>query len=322
MIGPNPLYMPRIPSSAHITLAVPTKPLYTLVWPLLSAAASPPCAWSFVLMTSSGQVTMPEVKPPMAPDRALNCESEAWVAHRSTSVSRPGVCIVSITAAVVGIICAACVVSSLSECGYFLSHSAEWVDTGSGGSWWLSCDMPAPTRRVSRGTGVALGGSLWGLRDPWGWSGDAIPVPSTAVAVFPSRFDVDVEVSCVVRRGSLLRSGCAGKDPAQAPKAETGANVGRGPCTSSSGACEVDGLASCLLDPAGEAVAESRAKGRDRMGARGGCESGMGGGPLREKALGVLAWDCSAVVGAEEAGHRRLCHWGASHARWKPGRPV
>lgn len=97
----------------------------------------------------------------MAPDRALNCESEAWVAHRSTSVSRPGVCIVSITAAVVGI-CAACVVSSLSECGYFLSHSAECVDTGSGGSWWLSCDMPAPTRGgVSRdgcgSRGVSVG---------------------------------------------------------------------------------------------------------------------------------------------------------------------
>jgi hypothetical protein len=27
---------------------------------------------------------MPEVKPPIAPDRALNCESEAFTAHRST----------------------------------------------------------------------------------------------------------------------------------------------------------------------------------------------------------------------------------------------
>lgn len=180
MIGPNPLYMPRIPSSAHITLAVPTKPLYTLVWPLLSAAASPPCAWSFVLMTSSGQVTMPEVKPPMAPDRALNCESEAWVAHRSTSVSRPGVCIVSITAAVVGIICAACVVSSLSECGYFLSHSAEWVDTGSGGSWWLSCDIAgSDSEGVSR-DGCGSRGVSVGSQRPLGlvWRCDSGPVDS------------------------------------------------------------------------------------------------------------------------------------------------
>lgn len=34
-------------------------------------------------MTSSGHVTIPEVKPPIAPDRALNCESEASTAHRS-----------------------------------------------------------------------------------------------------------------------------------------------------------------------------------------------------------------------------------------------
>lgn len=37
-------------------------------------------------MTSSGQVTMPEVKPPIAPARALNWESEAWAAQCSKVV--------------------------------------------------------------------------------------------------------------------------------------------------------------------------------------------------------------------------------------------
>ncbi len=39
-----------------------------------------PPAWSLVLMTSSGQVTMPLTKPPMAPARALNCEFDASTA--------------------------------------------------------------------------------------------------------------------------------------------------------------------------------------------------------------------------------------------------
>lgn len=263
-------------------------------------------------MTSSGQVTIPEVKPPIAPDRALNCESEAWVAHRSTSVSRPGVCIVSITAAVVGI-CAACVVSSLSECGYFLSHSAEWVDTGSGGSCWFSCDMPAPTRGgVSRGTGVALGGSLWGLRDPWGWSGDAIPVPSTPVAVFPSRFDVDFEVSCVSSAAvPSYGPGVRGKIPRR-PR--------RPRLVLTSVAAHVQAVPAHARSTGWpDASWTRRAKPLQSREPRAGtgygvCESGMGGGPLSEKALGVLAWDCSAVVGAGEAGRRRLCHWGASHA--------
>ncbi|KND88363.1 hypothetical protein TOPH_06952 [Tolypocladium ophioglossoides CBS 100239] len=44
-------------------------------------------------MTSSGHVTMPEVKPPMAPAMALNCESEARTAHFCNGVKDPGWCI-------------------------------------------------------------------------------------------------------------------------------------------------------------------------------------------------------------------------------------
>jgi hypothetical protein len=142
-------------------------------------------------MTSSGQVTIPEAKPPIAPDRALNCESEALTAHRSTRVSRPEVCIVSITAAVVGR-GAACVVSSLSECGYFLSHSAEWVDTGSGGSWWLSCDMPAPTRGCLSGRVWLLGGLCGVSQRPLGlvWRCNSGPTPDTVSLLLGAKFDV------------------------------------------------------------------------------------------------------------------------------------
>lgn len=82
-----------MPSSRQITLAVPNSPLYNFGWPTclpLSIGIYPPWACSFVLMTSSGQVTMPDVKPPMAPAMALNCESEARAAHRRSRVSSTG----------------------------------------------------------------------------------------------------------------------------------------------------------------------------------------------------------------------------------------
>lgn len=102
-----------MPSSRQMTRAVPTRPLYNLWWfwpaaadaadatlaevaeddvPATAAAAAcccrcraanPPCACSFVLMTSSGHVTTPAVKPPTAPARALNCDSDARSVQRS-----------------------------------------------------------------------------------------------------------------------------------------------------------------------------------------------------------------------------------------------
>lgn len=89
--------MPRIPSSFHMTFAVPTRPLYIMAWPtygLLVRCTNPPCACSFVLMTSRGQVTTPEVKPPTAPDKALNWDSWARAAQRSKEVMPVGVCVV------------------------------------------------------------------------------------------------------------------------------------------------------------------------------------------------------------------------------------
>lgn len=62
--------MPRKPSSFQIVAAVPCTPRYAA---LGSSAASlrgwkPPCACNFVLMTSSGQLTMPESAPASAPE--------------------------------------------------------------------------------------------------------------------------------------------------------------------------------------------------------------------------------------------------------------
>lgn len=77
--------MPRRPSSLHITLAVPNRPLYIWGWPTWMPLwrLMPPWACSLVLMTSRGQVTIPEVNPPIAPASALNWESEAFIAQRS-----------------------------------------------------------------------------------------------------------------------------------------------------------------------------------------------------------------------------------------------
>ena len=71
-IGPSPLYNPRTPSSNQIVRAVPVRPLYTTrAGPVYVRGRKEPCACSRVLMTSSGQVTMPEATPAEAPHRAL-----------------------------------------------------------------------------------------------------------------------------------------------------------------------------------------------------------------------------------------------------------
>jgi hypothetical protein len=71
-MGPSPLYSPRTPSSLHMTRAVPVRPLYTArVGPVYFLGRNEPCACRRVLMTSSGQVTMPEATPAEAPHRAL-----------------------------------------------------------------------------------------------------------------------------------------------------------------------------------------------------------------------------------------------------------
>src|SRR5947208_2317758 len=74
VIGPNPLYNPLNPSSRHIVCAVPTRPRYCSGCPMLIGSIlrtrKPPCACSFVLMTSNGQVTMPEASPLDAPAKA------------------------------------------------------------------------------------------------------------------------------------------------------------------------------------------------------------------------------------------------------------
>jgi hypothetical protein len=71
-MGPSPLYRPRTPSSIHITRAVPVRPLYTArVGPVYCRGRKEPCACRRVLMTSSGQVTMPEATPAEAPHSAL-----------------------------------------------------------------------------------------------------------------------------------------------------------------------------------------------------------------------------------------------------------
>jgi hypothetical protein len=62
--------MPRRPSSRQITLPVPIMPLYSLPVPYGFFDAlwlKPPWACSFVLITSSGQVTTPDAKPAPAP---------------------------------------------------------------------------------------------------------------------------------------------------------------------------------------------------------------------------------------------------------------
>lgn len=71
-IGPSPRYRPRMPSSIHMTRAVPVRPLYTVrVGPVYVLGRKEPCACRRVLITSSGHVTMPEATPADAPHRAL-----------------------------------------------------------------------------------------------------------------------------------------------------------------------------------------------------------------------------------------------------------
>lgn len=74
-MGPNPRYRPLIPSSLKIVLAEPMTPRYILFGGLAPAfleADQPPCACSFVLITSSGQVTIPLARPAPAPETGLS----------------------------------------------------------------------------------------------------------------------------------------------------------------------------------------------------------------------------------------------------------
>ena len=66
MVGPKPLYNPRIPSSVQILDNVPTVPLYTF-----SPGSGIPWFCSLVLATSKGQVTIDETMPAPAP--AIEC---------------------------------------------------------------------------------------------------------------------------------------------------------------------------------------------------------------------------------------------------------
>jgi len=84
---------------------------------------------------------MPEVKPPIAPASALNCEFEALTAHRSLSVSRVGSVIASSAADVAE--CAPCGDKFVDrDCDTWDSGSAtpySGGDAGAGCPWGESC---------------------------------------------------------------------------------------------------------------------------------------------------------------------------------------
>lgn len=74
-----------------MVLAVPSMPLYATAavpatLPACAACArNPPWACNFVLITSNGHVTTPEVNPPTAPAMALNAASERPMAILSST---------------------------------------------------------------------------------------------------------------------------------------------------------------------------------------------------------------------------------------------
>jgi hypothetical protein len=75
-----------------MTRAVPSIPLYTTCPEAFGAAAfarNAPCACSFVFITSSGQDTTPDAKPPTAPAIVLNDASDLPIANRSIAVIGP-----------------------------------------------------------------------------------------------------------------------------------------------------------------------------------------------------------------------------------------
>lgn len=66
MVGPKPLYNPRIPSSVQILDRVPIVPLYNF-----SPGKATLWFCNLVLATSNGQVTIDETMPAPAP--AMEC---------------------------------------------------------------------------------------------------------------------------------------------------------------------------------------------------------------------------------------------------------
>lgn len=139
-------------------------------------------------MTSSGQVTTPDMKPPTAPASALNCESEAFIAHLSRPVIRLGSSCIgsaeaeSIMSSVMS--CPAAAVSSSSSVTELAGakvaggrapgkertpYSAAEL-AGSGPEWEMWCwvsivDMPLPFSRLESELG--LGNRDAGIEMNW-----------------------------------------------------------------------------------------------------------------------------------------------------------
>lgn len=82
-IGPSPRYIPLTPSSLQIVRAVPIIPWYRAEPGCLCLIAllKDPCACSRVLITSNGQVTIPDAMPPAAPQKLLIPEFENLVEY-------------------------------------------------------------------------------------------------------------------------------------------------------------------------------------------------------------------------------------------------
>jgi len=68
-----------------MTRPVPTNPRYT-AFVVDLFALNPPCACSFVFITSNGHVTIPEVNPPAAPAKARKLSSDRAIATLSNGV--------------------------------------------------------------------------------------------------------------------------------------------------------------------------------------------------------------------------------------------
>ena len=80
--------MPLSPSSRHIVEAEPATPLYAAVvaWTPSFRAWKPPWACNLVLITSNGQLTIPETAPAMPPDTGMIAASGMCLAKRSKLV--------------------------------------------------------------------------------------------------------------------------------------------------------------------------------------------------------------------------------------------
>lgn len=111
-------------------------------------------------MTSRGQVTTPEVKPPTAPDMALNWDSEAWAAQRSKALMwTVGLCMVVSGEAVIGlevdmavtVVLAVCPSSAGGEIADCSCSSSDIPLLGEGGlSWVLDGGACVAAEKVAR----------------------------------------------------------------------------------------------------------------------------------------------------------------------------